>query len=223
MVTNKTVHLTNEFANGYDIYISDKKWSGPTVIFDLLKPYIKKNDSLLDLGIGTGLASIPFQNAGLIIYGIDSSEEMIKICDSKQIVKQIYLSDLNTDDFFFPELAFDHIISNAFFHFIGNTEKIFNKVKQQLKRGGYFCFSTLNKGLGEDKEYLSTNIEGILSWTNIQNGLVIFKHSDDYIMNLLKSNDLNLISKQIISGFHDETEKKQVFFNIYLTQKQMND
>jgi predicted TPR repeat methyltransferase len=223
MVTKSTVQLTDEFANGYDIYISDKKWSGPKVIFDLLKPFIKKNDSLLDLGIGTGLASIPFQNAGLIIYGIDSSEEMIKICDSKKIAKQIFLSDLNAEEFFFPEMTFDHVISNAFFHFIGNPEKLFNKVTQQIKDGGCFCFSTLNNGLGEDKEYLSTNIEGILSWTNIQNGLVIFKHSDDYIMNLLKSNNLNLIEKQIISGFQDETEKKQVFFNFYLSQKQMND
>jgi predicted TPR repeat methyltransferase len=215
--------LTNEFAAGYDTYISDKKWSGPKVIFELMKPFIKKNDLLLDLGIGTGLAAISFKNEGLKIYGIDSSEEMISVCKSKELADGLFLSDLSAEDFYFPDIEFDHIISNAFFHFIGDPNMLFDKVRKHLKKEGYFCFSTLRTGIGENKDYMRTDIEGILSWTNIQNGLIIFKHSDEYILNLLKDNKLNLISSQYILGFQDKTENKRVFFNIYLAQKQTND
>lgn len=161
MYTKNTVHLTNEFAKGYYSYIADKKWSGPTVIFDLLKPFIKKNDSLLDLGIGTGLASVPFKKEGLAIDGIDSSVEMITIRDVKQIAKQIFLSDLDNNEFFFPNMEFDHIISNAFFHFVFNPEKIFSNVSLRLTKDGLFCFTTMHSGLGNDGEYFDTEIVGI--------------------------------------------------------------
>ena len=35
-------------------------------------------DRLLDIGIGTGLGSLPFAKTGLEIFGIDGSGEMLK-------------------------------------------------------------------------------------------------------------------------------------------------
>jgi len=44
--------------------------------------YVNPQDRLLDIGLGTGLGSLPFAKTGLEIFGIDGSGEMLKICKS---------------------------------------------------------------------------------------------------------------------------------------------
>jgi predicted TPR repeat methyltransferase len=46
-------------------------------------------DRLLDIGIGTGLGSMPFAKTGLEIFGIDGSVEMLKICKSKEFATDL--------------------------------------------------------------------------------------------------------------------------------------
>jgi len=47
--------------------------------------YIKPGDSLLDLGIGTGLSSVLFAKVGLNITDLDGSLEMLKECRKNRL------------------------------------------------------------------------------------------------------------------------------------------
>ena len=60
----------------YDSYTHD-------AMFGMSYEYVKSNEKLLDLGIGTGLASINFSKVGLKVYGLDNSDEMLNKCRNK--------------------------------------------------------------------------------------------------------------------------------------------
>ena len=69
--------------NLYDRKAEEYNWRGPEIIFGLAYPYTNQGESLLDMGIGTGLSSEPFAGAGLKVYGMDISEKMLDICRDK--------------------------------------------------------------------------------------------------------------------------------------------
>jgi 2-polyprenyl-3-methyl-5-hydroxy-6-metoxy-1,4-benzoquinol methylase len=56
---------------------------GPEVAFGLTYPYVQQGRSILDIGIGTGLGSVLYRKAGLKVYGMDASQEMLDACRSK--------------------------------------------------------------------------------------------------------------------------------------------
>jgi len=219
MNSEHTLKMTNEFAPGYDSYIADKDWSGPKELFALLKPFIKQDDLLLDIGIGTGLASIPFKNAGLKIYGIDGSEEMIKLCNEKNITEEIILSDISKQGWQLPDLRFNFIISNAVFHMIGNIDYIASIVYKHLIPGGYFCFTTFPLESENTTDFNETEIAGIYSKRNNDTGLVVYRHLNDYVTQILIKNNFRLLSSHIFMGFVDNMENRKEFFEIYLAQK----
>jgi ubiquinone/menaquinone biosynthesis C-methylase UbiE len=68
--SKKTIDSANDFAPNYDDYIRNCQWIGTDILFGLMFEYINPNQKLLDIGIGTGLSSILFKQAGLQIYRI---------------------------------------------------------------------------------------------------------------------------------------------------------
>jgi len=70
-------------AAAYDAEAEASGWYGPEVVFGLSYKYIQKGQSILDIGIGTGLGSLLFLKAGLEIHGMDISPEMLTVCRNK--------------------------------------------------------------------------------------------------------------------------------------------
>jgi len=219
MNSGLTLKLTNEFAPGYDNYISNKEWSGPEIIFKLLQSFINKGDLLLDLGIGTGLASIAFKNAGLKIYGIDGSSEMIRLCSQKNIAENIFLSDIASEHIQFPDIEFDFIVSNAVFHMVGNLNQIFTQVKSHLKPNGFFCFTTFPFNESVHFDFSETEVSGIFSKSNTENEPKVYRHTHQYIYKSLAENDLRVIMNEVFVGFNDKAENNEIVFDVFLTQK----
>ncbi len=214
-----TLKLTNEFAPGYDNYISERNWLGPEIIFNLMKPFVRKGDSLLDIGMGTGAASIPFKNAGLKIYGIDGSEEMIRLCNKKAIAEDIVFSDLANHDLQFPDIEFDHIISNAVFHLIGDFEHIVKKASKHLKTPGYFCFTTFPMEAKYLDSFIETETPGLYSMKNNDSGFFVYRHSTEHVKNLLSSNSFELLNNFIFMGMDNQIENQKVYFEVFLSRK----
>ena len=67
----------------YDEEAEASGWFGPEVAFGLTYKYIQPEQSLLDIGIGTGLGSVLFRKAGLKVFGMDISQDMLDACLSK--------------------------------------------------------------------------------------------------------------------------------------------
>lgn len=69
--------------NEYDKKIKEYGWVGSEIAFGLAYEYTSPGQTILDIGIGTGLGSVLFHKAGMVVYGLDNSEAMLDICRGK--------------------------------------------------------------------------------------------------------------------------------------------
>src|ERR1035437_6295749 len=115
------------FSKEYDSLSKKHFWYSPEILFGLLFEFVKKGQELLDVGIGTGQSALPFKKIGLQIYGIDGSEEMLRICRKKLIAKELMKLDLNEGSFSYKSTMFDHVISNGVFYFFKDLNTFFKE------------------------------------------------------------------------------------------------
>jgi len=155
------------------------------VLFGLSFEYVSPHDCLLDLGIGTGLCSIPFVKAGLDVFGIDGSVEMLKICKLKSFTKDLKQFDLRNTPLPYSDGFFNHVISCGIFQFFGNLEPMVKEISRVIKPGGIFAFTILAQNPEIEKNVVSHNP---LGYSEIQSDwdVMVFMHSNRYIEKLLQ-------------------------------------
>jgi predicted TPR repeat methyltransferase len=91
------------FAAHYDETAEKYGWYAPEVLFALVFCRLESGQSLLDLGIGTGLSAAPFKKAGLQVHGVDGSKAMLRHCESRGVAIDLKQHDIRTahlDDIF---------------------------------------------------------------------------------------------------------------------------
>jgi predicted TPR repeat methyltransferase len=219
MNSESILKLSNELSRNYDSYVQSHSWPGPEILFEMISEYIKTGETLLDLGIGTGLSSKPFYNAGLKIFGIEGASGMIEGCKRKKMTEEIVQFDLtSTSDFPFSGKTFDHVISYAVFHFIQDLDRLFFEVSGHINPLGIFAFSVMPYSVSQG-ESVVTNKKKVYANKNKVSDFITYSHTDQYIQNLLVSNNLLLRKENSVLAFIDGTENREVYFKLYVTQK----
>ena len=180
---NKPVY--EELASQYDEKVKAYDSYGHNVIFGMGFEFVSANEKLLDIGIGTGLASMQFARVGLKVYGLDSSQEMLGACRSKSFTEELKLCDITREPIPYKDRFFDHVICCGVLHFVSNLNNFFSEVKRLIRKGGIFAFTIA------PRETSIAYIEEPTAW-----GISIFKHSPQYIMKLLETNDMELLKEQ---------------------------
>jgi len=181
---------TDEFAPHYDEAVLKYGWHSPEVLFGLAFDWLNPGETLLDLGIGTGLSSVPFRKAGLNICGVDGSQKMLDHCASRGVAVELRQQDIRSTPLPFPDARFDHIIACGIFHLVGKLDDIFADVARLIRRTGTFAFTIeelipdrLNEG-----ELVETGLQKI---TNAESGIVSYLHSHSLMEKLLSQNDFH--------------------------------
>ena len=108
MKNGDTIGVHNQEAARYDQQVRDYDSYGHDVLFGMSFEYVKPGDCLLDIGIGTGLASQSFAKMGIDVYGCDASIEMLKICGSKGFTKELKIFDLKNMPLPYSGSFFNH-------------------------------------------------------------------------------------------------------------------
>ena len=174
-----------ENANEYDEQVNEYDSYSHDIIFGMSYEYVKPGETLLDLGIGTGLASIKFSKIGLKVYGLDYSEEMLNACRSKSFAEELKLHNLKEDKLPYNNDSFDHVICCGVLHFLTDLDNIFSEVERIMKEGGIFAFTFSPDNSA--KKY----IEQMTGW-----GVPIYKYSPAYIIELFEKNKMKLLKEQ---------------------------
>jgi predicted TPR repeat methyltransferase len=206
----------DKLAKDYDEYVKERGWIGPDMVYKLLEPEIMPCQNLLDIGIGTGLSSIQFYKAGVKVYGIDGSQEMLKVCAKKNFTEELTLCDLLSMEFPFKQIKFNFIIAYGIFHIIGFIEPIFNEVILRLAENGIFVFSIVENDSFLTEKYEADKVDGVYVNKNNPSGILNYCHNDSYVRRLIKRAKLTLLLKKCILAFNDVEEKKQVRFSVYV-------
>jgi ubiquinone/menaquinone biosynthesis C-methylase UbiE len=180
----------DQFATEYDDQIKNYDCYIAEVLFGLSYEYIRKGESILDVGIGTGISSKLFSLAGLQIYGIDGSAEMLKICEKKGFAKQLIDQDLLVFPWPYQNDMFTHVICCGVFQFIGDLDRVFAEISRIQKPGGVFSFTVMNSHNDQRNRGKYEKL--------IEDGFSIFSHKAGYINKLMQNNHYRK-EKEIIS------------------------
>ena len=134
------------YSQYYDLLYSDKDYTGEVKYVDsLIKSNINVAKTLLDMGCGTGKHAELFCDIEYTVHGIDLSEDMLKIAETRRCGKEDKLSfshsrisDLNLDKKFDAVVSLFHVMSYQ----NSNEEliKAFEVAKKHLNSDGVFIF-----------------------------------------------------------------------------------
>jgi predicted TPR repeat methyltransferase len=123
----------------------------PQLLFDLVRPYLSTEMTVLDLGCGTGLGSQFYRPFAKRLIGVDISSKMLEKAAEKKIYDRLEVFDI-LQDWKFPQ-KFDLIYSSDVFVYFGNLDPIIRSATSCLNYGGIIAFSVErlddNNGIGQ--------------------------------------------------------------------------
>lgn len=216
---NKHLEAADEYAGEFDKEGKERSWHGPDILFGLMYEYITPGDLLLDIGIGTGQVAAIFQKAGLKVYGIDGSKEMLKISRKKQVAIELKQLDLLQDEIPYAEAFFNHAVANAVLHITGDIEKSLGEVYRLLKKDGVFGFTTHEQDPEMESDYKETDTKGKYMKIHEPYGFPVFKHTDLYVKSLLDKYDFDLLKKTKYEAFTAYEDNPSYILSLYVTRK----
>jgi len=202
-------------AETYDRSSVEYDWYGPQVLFGLMYRYVEPGQTLLDLGIGTGLGSLPFHKAGLKISGMDSSSSMLDQCRKKCLDFQLTHHNLKNIPWPYDDHSFDHVISTGVSHFVGDLRDIFFEVGRVIKVGGMFGLDIdeYNPDTSGDYERAS---HGVYTKYDTEYDVRLFRHSTRYLFDVFKDTGFEMIHDL---EFPVSRERRQ-FFRSFVLRRQ---
>lgn len=138
-------------AAAYDEEAEATGWYGPEVVFGLAFKYVRPSQSILDLGIGTGLAAVLFRQAGLRVHGMDLAPEMLDACRGKGFT-DLTQHDLTVPPYPFPAASLDHAVCVGTLNFIRDLTPVVRETARILRDGGVFVFAVGDRDEDEPAE-----------------------------------------------------------------------
>ncbi|MEL6479083.1 MAG: methyltransferase domain-containing protein [Pseudomonadota bacterium] len=129
--------------------------------------------SMLDLGCGTGLAGIAMANSAQRITGVDLSEEMLALCDEREVYDQLFIGDV-VQFLEEEEESHDLIVATDVLPYLGDLAPFFAAASACLASGGVIALSSESCEAG--------------TWTVGRKHR--FAHAPEYLTQLLSENGL---------------------------------
>ncbi len=197
--SNSVLNVFDDMATEYVKYFGDD-WEFINEI-DKFASNFKKNSTIIDLGSGSGYITNYLCEKNLNAIGIDFSEEMVKIAETKYPKTKFLLSDFINIEDYFNEASVDGLIAIYSLYFIpkeqfNNALKSLSKV---LKDGGKFLFVT-QIGTGED--FIVTPL---MEENNIDGKIYVNYYMKEELETILENNNFS-IESFVTKYEHDEKE-----------------
>ena len=100
---------------------------------------------ICDLGCGTGLVGVMFQDVASRLIGIDLSAEMLKGAEAKKLYEKLYQADM-VEALRAMDRRFDLALAGDVVIYLGDLGPLCQAVHDALKPGGLFAFTTETHG-----------------------------------------------------------------------------
>lgn len=208
----KEIFNSAEHAKNYDEKAKAANWLGSEILLQLTRQYLHAGESILDLGIGTGLTSVLFRAAGLHVYGMDFSAEMLKVCKNKNIARDLKEHDLRKKPYPYENQSMNHVICGGVFHIFKDLNLIFEEVSRIICPNGTFTFTCAAHDNTDDE------IKKNDSHKHMGKSIAIYQHSQKTIEKTLNRYNFTLRGT---SGFFvamEDNSKRR--FKAYIAIKQ---
>jgi len=179
---------SSSMVNDYDSKAEEYNWRGPEVAFGLSYSFVNPGESVLDIGIGTGLGSILFHKAGLHVYGMDVSTEMLEACRGKRFATDLKEHDLTVEPYPYDAGSLDHAVCLGVLNFFRDLRPVFREVGRILRDDGVFVFVVADRAPGEEAWFVVGP-----EHTQSDSTVTMYRHGTEEINGLLNDNDFTLV------------------------------
>lgn len=174
-------------------------------MLDKFRPLDEPQETVLDLGCGTGLGGMAVASRALWIEGMDLSEGMLKEAKAKNFYHALAQGDV-VEYLTTREQSFDTIVAADVLTYIGDLAHIIKSVPPRLNPGGIFIFSVQK---AEDQaEYLLSEDHR-------------YCHGYKYVEDLLKKSGLT-VCDHIETSLRKDRGRDVVGYVILAEKKQMH-
>jgi ubiquinone/menaquinone biosynthesis C-methylase UbiE len=203
----------SEFASQYDSMIERFQCFADAAVFGLMYDHVKPGEKVLDIGIGTGLASERLARYGLRVYGVDASQAMLTECQKKGTTKEIRLVDVSREPLPYENAYFEHVLTCGLLHFFEDLDDLFRETVRVMRDRGTFTFTVMADRDGGPEG--RTVLGRMTKW-----GRQVFHQGRGYISDLCRQNGLTLVSWLLVLGDVDPEDGAKNYYWIYVTRKE---
>lgn len=218
MESNKVSDYRGEDATQYESQDTEIDWHGHEILFGLMYEFIKSDETLLDIGIGTGLGSLLFHKAGLQVSGFDNSAEMLEGCESKGFLGETINHDLRDVPFPYETDSFDHIISLAVLNFFADLEPVIQEAARVIKSKGIFGFTVEEKKSEQESQY-TMRVDSGPDQHEEPFEIALYRHSDEHVRALLESVGFSVLKDFEFLADRYPEQGIEVYLKVYITQR----
>lgn len=197
----------------YDEEAEGTGWRGPEIAFDMVREHVRPGQSILDLGIGTGLGSVLFRGVGLQVYGMDISENMLGACRMKGFA-DLTRHDLSTTPYPYASESFDHAVCLGVLNFFSDLSPVFAEAARLLRTRGTFVFEVGDRAEDEDFEFVVGP-----EHTKTGASVTLYRHSPRQIGEWIDRFGFALLRSLPFTVFMDRTKRDSLRAKCYLVQK----
>ena len=213
-----TIIQDQQSAISYDEQAQETHWFGSEVVFGLTYEFIRSGDTLLDLGIGSGLSSILFHKSGLSVYGLDGSEEILRVCAAKGFATELKQHDLRDLPLPYASDCFQYVVCVAVLNSFRSLSALFQEVGRLLKGQGIFAFTVEAQKPGMPGSYAINRVD-LSERARVETAVKLYRHREEYILEVLKRNGFELLKGQEFVAFKYPAEQRDVFFTAFVARK----
>ncbi|MBS0275376.1 MAG: tetratricopeptide repeat protein [Proteobacteria bacterium] len=143
-------HLFDQFSIDYDARMRGQLgYRAPEILREMASFVLPRQHdlSILDLGCGTGLAGVVFEDMASRLDGVDLSPAMVEKACALGIYDELVVGDIETGLTAFTR-RYDLILAADTVVYLGDLEKLFAGAATRLSENGMFLFTVEKKESG---------------------------------------------------------------------------
>lgn len=213
---SRTESAKNAMIAAYDEEAEATGWFGPEVIFGLAYRYVQPGQSILDIGIGTGLGSVLFRKAGLEVHGMDISPQMLDACRSLGFA-DLQLHDLGNPPYPYDTESMDHAVCTGVMNFFSDLSPLFEETARIIRKGGLFAFV-----VGDRSEHDPHEVTVGPEHTMSEKSITMYLHSFKQIDSWMQEVGFMLVRHLAFTVFMDRERSRSLQARAYLLRKNPN-
>lgn len=124
----------------------------------LIKNELEQNNSILEIGTGTGLIALAIASSVKSIIAIDTSKGMLELAkqkQSKEKIGNISFEEGNANNLSFRDNSMDAIICMNIMHLLPKPEDVITQIKRVVKHNGKIILPTYCHGENRKSKFFS--------------------------------------------------------------------